>query len=196
MDILGIIIREMSIIDKIIIGLACVELVCYIYKIFFTVSVRKHGAYSRVSARRTTGEGIIKIGEWVAGGKYGESQSNQEEEQGEYFSKTNRSSEKLFVRMFDVIIDIFPLLGTLGTVIGLLGVADSIANIQDKFFLALTSTFWGLLFAITFKALDSLLPPAIYCGADVKNMTAAKENKAAKKPGDNQDKAEEKEIRT
>ena len=50
---------------------------------------------------------------------------------------------------------IFPLLGILGTVISLLG------NVQDNFYGALTSTFWGLVFAIIFKFLDGIISAKI-----------------------------------
>ena len=46
---------------------------------------------------------------------------------------------------------IFPLLGILGTVISL----------QDNFYGALTSTFWGLVFAIIFKFLDGIISAKI-----------------------------------
>lgn len=52
---------------------------------------------------------------------------------------------------------IFPLLGILGTVISLLPMVADMANLQGNFFAALTSTFWGLVFAIGFKVCDSFL---------------------------------------
>lgn len=52
----------------------------------------------------------------------------------------------------------FPLLGMLGTVISLLSMGDLIGTeVQGAFFTALTSTFWGIVAAILFKALDSRL---------------------------------------
>ncbi len=58
--------------------------------------------------------------------------------------------------MFANFIVIFPLLGILGTVISLLPMVSQMgqADIQANFFGALTSTFWGLVFAIIFKAID------------------------------------------
>ena len=51
---------------------------------------------------------------------------------------------------------IFPLLGMLGTVKSLIGVANDIAGTDiDQFFGALTSTAWGIVFAVIFKLLDS-----------------------------------------
>ncbi len=58
---------------------------------------------------------------------------------------------------------IFPLLGILGTVISLLGMVGS-TNIDNGFFAALTSTFWGLIFAIVFKFLDGFIAPKLEDG--------------------------------
>lgn len=53
---------------------------------------------------------------------------------------------------------IFPLLGMLGTVKSLIGVASNIAGTEiDQFFGALTSTAWGIIFAVIFKLLDSFI---------------------------------------
>ena len=52
---------------------------------------------------------------------------------------------------------IFPLLGILGTVVSLLPMVAELADMQSNFFAALTSTFWGLVFAILFKLLDGFL---------------------------------------
>lgn len=63
-------------------------------------------------------------------------------------------------RLYSIFVNltgIFPLLGILGTVVSLLGLADDTANITDNFYIALTSTFWGLVFAITFKFLDGVI---------------------------------------
>lgn len=52
---------------------------------------------------------------------------------------------------------IFPLLGILGTVVSLLGLVSEPENVTGNFYGALTSTFWGLIFAIIFKFLDGLI---------------------------------------
>ena len=62
-----------------------------------------------------------------------------------------------FYAVFVNLTSIFPLLGILGTVISLIPMAADIANMQHSFFTALTSTFWGLVFAIIFKFLDGFL---------------------------------------
>ena len=52
---------------------------------------------------------------------------------------------------------IFPLMGILGTVSSLIGMVGDMANFQGSFYMALTSTFWGLIFAIASKIGDSWL---------------------------------------
>ena len=56
---------------------------------------------------------------------------------------------------------IFPLLGILGTVASLLSVMEDMSNAQGNFYAALTSTFWGLVFAIIFKFLDGVISARI-----------------------------------
>lgn len=61
--------------------------------------------------------------------------------------------------IFLTIISIFPLLGMLGTVNGLLGLdlaSGDMENIKNNFFIALTSTAWGIIFSIIFKILDAI----------------------------------------
>lgn len=65
-------------------------------------------------------------------------------------------SESLY-SIFANITAIFPLLGILGTVVSLLPMVADLADMQQNFFAALTSTFWGLVFAILFKLLDGFL---------------------------------------
>ncbi|MCM1505929.1 MAG: MotA/TolQ/ExbB proton channel family protein [Ruminococcus flavefaciens] len=56
---------------------------------------------------------------------------------------------------------IFPLLGILGTVTSLLNLVADTSNITGNFYGALTSTFWGLIFAIIFKFLDGIISARI-----------------------------------
>ncbi|MBP5431002.1 MotA/TolQ/ExbB proton channel family protein [Ruminococcus sp.] len=61
--------------------------------------------------------------------------------------------------LFITLISIFPLLGMLGTVLSLLGLdmstAEAISNAKNNFFGALTSTAWGIIFAIIFKIVNA-----------------------------------------
>lgn len=70
------------------------------------------------------------------------------------FSKYLLNGTRLFYTLFVTLISIFPLLGMLGTVIGLLGLdlaSGDMDNIKNNFFIALTSTAWGIIFSILFK---------------------------------------------
>ena len=67
------------------------------------------------------------------------------------------SMRNMMGRMYSVFINltgIFPLLGILGTV-------DDMSDVQGSFYGALTSTFWGLVFAIVFKLLDGVISAKI-----------------------------------
>ena len=71
-----------------------------------------------------------------------------------------KQRDKMNVRyaFFSNMTTIFPLLGMLGTVKSLIGVASNIAGTEiDQFFGALTSTAWGIIFAVIFKMLDSVI---------------------------------------
>lgn len=56
---------------------------------------------------------------------------------------------------------IFPLLGILGTVTSLLNLVADTSDITGNFYGALTSTFWGLVFAVIFKFLDGIISAKI-----------------------------------
>ncbi|MBR6044960.1 MAG: MotA/TolQ/ExbB proton channel family protein [Ruminococcus sp.] len=70
----------------------------------------------------------------------------------------------LMGRLYSVFVNltgIFPLLGILGTVSSLLGLVKDMTDVEGSFYGALTSTFWGLVFAITFKLLDGVISAKI-----------------------------------
>jgi len=69
-----------------------------------------------------------------------------------------KDEEAKFVNMLMTIISIFPLMGILGTIIALLGMVNlGSAEVLINFTTALTSTFWGLVFAIAFKGMTTML---------------------------------------
>ena len=74
--------------------------------------------------------------------------------------KMRETSDKYY-SMYTNLAGIFPLLGILGTVISLIPMVQDMANMQQNFFVALTSTLWGLVFAIFFRLLDGMLSPRI-----------------------------------
>lgn len=73
--------------------------------------------------------------------------------------------ERVLNELFITIISIFPLLGLFGTVKALLSIdfsndfSNDLANAQANFFDALTSTAWGIIFAIIFKVVNSVIAP-------------------------------------
>jgi chemotaxis protein MotA len=81
---------------------------------------------------------------------------------GEQTLIEHRRRMNLSYTIFENITTIFPLLGILGTVISLIPMVQSIGTIeQSLFFSALTSTFWGIVFAIIFKGINGYLEAGI-----------------------------------
>lgn len=78
----------------------------------------------------------------------------------EEVASLRKQSESLYA-VFMNITAIFPLLGILGTVVSLLPMVSDMVNMEMNFFSALTSTFWGLVFAIIFKLSDGFLSSKI-----------------------------------
>ena len=70
--------------------------------------------------------------------------------------RLRKRSESLYA-VFVNVTAIFPLLGILGTVLSLIPLVSQMEAFETNFFAALTSTFWGLIFAIVFKLLDGFL---------------------------------------
>ncbi len=68
-----------------------------------------------------------------------------------------RDRASTFYSVFVNITAVFPLLGIFGTVWSLIPMVEKLSDMQQNFFAALTSTFWGLVFAIVFKLLDGIV---------------------------------------
>jgi len=94
--------------------------------------------------------------------------------------KRERDTTNRLYSIFTSIISIFPYLGILGTVYSLIGVAgdSGFENMQSSFLIALTSTFWGVIFAIGFKVFgDAPLSPKVeQYNADVDRLLNRYEN--------------------
>lgn len=74
------------------------------------------------------------------------------------FSKFLLKGTSRFYTVFVTLISIFPLLGMFGTVMGLLGLdlaSGDMDNIKNNFFIALTSTAWGIIFSACFKVIHA-----------------------------------------
>lgn len=76
--------------------------------------------------------------------------------------KSMRSDEIHYYSIFSAFNSAFPMLGMLGTILSLLRMLDlTQQQVIMNFTLALTSTFWGLIFALIFKAVDAHLNPIV-----------------------------------
>ena len=68
-----------------------------------------------------------------------------------------RNKAELWYTWYVNISALFPLLGILGTVIALIGMQGDAMSADSSFLLALTSTFWGLVFSIIFKSVQTII---------------------------------------
>ena len=68
-----------------------------------------------------------------------------------------RNKAEMWYTWYVNISAIFPLLGILGTVIALIGMQGEGMTADNSFLIALTSTFWGLVFSIIFKSIQTLI---------------------------------------
>lgn len=104
---------------------------------------------------------------WIPGGD-----ESLREIQEKFAQQKDKSSETDIIQLrrkmntyyviYENLTAIFPLLGLLGTVVSLLPmVADMGEIMTGLFFSALTSTMWGIIFAIVFKALNGYLSSGI-----------------------------------
>ena len=78
-----------------------------------------------------------------------------------------KRAEKLY-SIFIGLTSIFPYLGILGTVISLMMLVGSDVSYaaQESFYVALTSTFWGVLFAVFFRVFDAAISTTIQSNND------------------------------
>jgi hypothetical protein len=88
-----------------------------------------------------------------------------------HFDSTNGEGLKRFLyymsdvsyTVFITIISLFPLFGMLGTVLSLIGIGNDnsfdLNGMKSNFFLALTSTAWGIIFSLLFKFINSFVQP-------------------------------------
>ena len=73
-----------------------------------------------------------------------------------------RADEIHYYSIFTSINSAFPMLGMLGTILSLLRMVElTQQEVTISFTVALTSTFWGLVFALAFKAVDAMLQPMV-----------------------------------
>ncbi|MDW7670464.1 MAG: MotA/TolQ/ExbB proton channel family protein [Bacillota bacterium] len=73
-----------------------------------------------------------------------------------------RSDEIQYYSIFSAINSAFPMMGMLGTILSLLNMVETAQQqVTLNFTIALTSTLWGLIFALAFKAVDATLYPMV-----------------------------------
>ena len=82
-----------------------------------------------------------------------------------------------YYTMFVNLTSLFTLLGILGTVLGLIPMVPNLDTMKQNFLIALTSTFWGLIFSIIFKFLDGFLSPRIEDNIKTVDLYLAKKKK-------------------
>ncbi|MGX7106160.1 MotA/TolQ/ExbB proton channel family protein [Hutsoniella sourekii] len=100
----------------------------------------------------------------------------------DYFLQSHGETEILSMRkemnslyvLFINICSLFPLLGLLGTVVALIPMVQ--AHQTDLFFDALTSTFWGIVFAIIFKGLNGFLQASVEENTELINTYLLRED--------------------
>ena len=81
--------------------------------------------------------------------------------------KLSKSTEQLY-SLFVAITSVFALLGILGTVFSLIMLVggDLVDVTQQSFFVALTSTFWGVTFAIIYRICDARISTKIQSNSE------------------------------
>ncbi len=104
---------------------------------------------------------------WIPGGE-----ASLKEIQGKFARRNRVDSESDIIRLrrkmnayyvvFENLTAIFPLLGLLGTVVSLIPMVDSLGEVETGlFFAALTSTMWGIIFAICYKVANGYVASGI-----------------------------------
>ena len=104
---------------------------------------------------------------WIPGGE-----ASLQEIKGKFARRNRVDSESDIIRLrrrmnafyviFENLTAIFPLLGLLGTVVSLIPMVNSLGDVETGlFFSALTSTMWGIIFAICFKVANGWVASGI-----------------------------------
>lgn len=111
--------------------------------------------YMAYTTARKLRNDLSSDGLWQADMRKDESSSGKQLGDKEIIALRNNA--ELWYTWYVNISAIFPLLGILGTVIALIGMQGDAMTADNSFLLALTSTFWGLIFSIVFKSLQTLI---------------------------------------
>lgn len=124
--------------------------------IFVSNRIKKQSKMTENTLRKVIYKPIEEIVSKLSGNQ------NEEENIDIHLLKENREKEDAWYQIFVSITSILPLMGILGTVISLLNI-DLFEQgvIAINFTKALTSTFWGIVGAISCKILESTIAPLI-----------------------------------
>ena len=151
--------------DWIIFALAVVNIV-----IFFLAWKKAHALYESVAPR-------INISSGNAERAFAQAQENST-----YFSLYEKwQKAEFFYTLFCNLTGVFTLLGILGTVISLLHLVDSSADLTGEFMGALTSTLWGIVFTILFKVIDSAISFDLEMGERITELIQMREYESSHK---------------
>ena len=111
----------------------------------------------------------------------------QAKQDSSYYSLYEKWQKAEFTyNLFCNLTSIFTLLGILGTVLSLIHLVDSTADINMEFLGALTSTMWGIIFTIVFKVLDTAISFDLDLGERISELVQMREykEKEDKEPAD------------
>ncbi len=151
--------------DWIIFALAIVNIV-----IFLLAWKKAHALYESVAPR-------INISSGNAERAFAQAQENST-----YFSLYEKwQKAEFFYTLFCNLTGVFTLLGILGTVISLLHLVDSTADLTGEFMGALTSTLWGIVFTIIFKVIDSAISFDLEMGERITELIQMREYETSQK---------------
>lgn len=124
--------------------------------IIMVLAVANSGVfYMALTSAQRLAKDLSSDGLWQADMRKDENSSGRRLADKEIIALRNKA--ELWYTWYVNISAIFPLLGILGTVIALIGMQGDAMTADSSFLLALTSTFWGLIFSIVFKSMQTLI---------------------------------------
>lgn len=133
-------------INGIILGLAIITIAGFAY-VVMNISKLQNTIDEKHKKNRST--------EFTPGGIKKTPDAYTWEETLEYKEEFNKT--QLLYSTFGQLVPIFPLLGILGTVAGLIQQLDNIEQMREALALSMSTTFWGLIAAIVLKFADAIL---------------------------------------
>lgn len=133
-------------INGIILGMAIITIARFAYVVMKITKLQNTIAEKHKKNRST---------EFTPGGIKKTPDAYTWEETLEYKEEFNKI--QIIYSTFGQLVPIFPLLGILGTVAGLIQQLDDIEKMKEALTLSMSTTFWGLVAAIVLKLADAIL---------------------------------------